>query len=710
MRSSLTRSSLVALFVLGGCVGGCSEDSSGTGDPILEDSGFVDETSTDTSMPDTEAPDTEMPDTTTPETAAETSDDTSIDAAETSVDAGDDTVAADAADTAVATDAGDAMDDAMGDAMMDGEAPPACTSGTLCPDNTICTAGVCTPCTADSECSTIDSTRLCYAGACLPGTCKPKPATTSGCTAMGSICCATMSTAGTCIAPVSGKTMCCDNTDCASDPAGLTKCDTTTNTCGCPDPTPGTWYVGPTGNDTTGNGSAACPFKTITNAVTKSVGAVGATTIILQKASTGVTTYGSGCTGGGTCDTTPILVPSTITTGLTIKGAGAPADVVVTGAGNSVFGVSTAGVSFDSMTIRPTKVGAGNTGGHGIVFDYAMGTEGTGVTNVVITGVASLASPSGSGIILKGGAAPKIGPGVTITGGFHGLLVQGTALANLIGDATKQTSISGASGACIYVDGTATGANPVLNAASSGTGKDVLIRDCGVAGGVVIDHAAAGTTSSITGAAFTRTGTPYMGVSLLRHAKLSLTNTSFTGLGAVGITAANNSSLTVSTGTTITGAAGRGIYATNFANVTLDGVSVTGTTVSGTLGGDGVRCDSSTTLKIANSTTLSNAGNGVVVVGGCNPDFSGGNNVFNKTTVTLRNALAGVCLKTSAVATVSIPNSTFSCNFTGTGCDTTGGLSPTEGTPLGVAECRAGVDVSEDGVAAAEPGAKCCNN
>ncbi|MBI2393281.1 MAG: right-handed parallel beta-helix repeat-containing protein [Deltaproteobacteria bacterium] len=739
LRSALTRTSIVAITVMGCTTVGCGDDSSGTAE---EDTGFFEETGGDTELPDTTTPDTEV---------AETSDDTGTvedstiteggddgggeagdgavtetsadadDAAEAAAETGDtgpstETGAETGGDTGATTetggDAADEAGDAPGDAAAEAEAP-ACTEGTLCSDSSICKSGACSPCTTDTECSTASSGTLCIGGKCLVAACKPGT-TPSGCATTGALCCAKAPTFGTCIAPVTGKTLCCADADCAGAPGGLTKCDTTTNTCTCPDPTPGTWYVGPTGNDTSGNGSAACPLKTITKAIEKSVGATP-TTIVLQKAATGITTYGTGCTGGGTCDTTPILVPSTVTGGLTIKGAGAAADVVVTGGGNNVFGVSVAGVGFESMTIRPTKTGTANTGGHGIVFDYATaGTERT-TKDVIISGTLATGAIAGTGsaIIVKGAAAPTIGTGVQLTGGFHGVLVEGTGFATLTGGAAAaQTIVSNFGGACIYVHGTSTTTEPLLKTSSDGTTNDVVIRDCGSAGAVVIDTAFAGVGSSISRALITRTtgAATYPGLHLLNKSTVTVANSTITGLLGIGIFAEGTSKLTSTGGLVVTSNVGGGIVlgATGTASgapaADIAGASIRSNT------GDGILCNVvGGTLKLRNSTLLSNTGNGLRLGGNCAANLGSssefGGNTFN--TATQQNLESGIC--SNAGGTLIAPSKWKCASPPTTGC--VSGL-PENTTPSGLFRCNTGKDVTVGSGTTWDPAGthQCCNS
>jgi len=737
LRSTLTRTSIVALALAGCSTVGCGDDTSGTAPE--EDTGVVEETGADTFVPpvDSGEPDTTIEDTTPPadstvdstvtETSADASDGgtdtTAVDSGttETSADSAtaetsDDSASADSGSTEASTDSGSA------DAADAAETAPACTTGTLCSDKSICTAGVCTDCTTDTACSTIASGTLCIGGKCLVAECKPPSAT--GCATTGSLCCTTSTSAGKCVAPVTGKTTCCSNTECAAAPGGLTKCDLATNTCTCPDPTPGTWYVGTTGNDTSGNGSAACPFKTVTKAITSTVGASAATTIILQKAATGIATYGGTCTGGAPCDASPILVPSTITAGLVIKGAGTAAEVVVTGAGNNVFGVSAPGVGFESMTITPTKTGTANTGGHGIVYDYpTAGTEGV-IKDVAITGTLATGAIAGTGtaILLKGAAAPTIGTGVRLTGGFHGIRAEGTSTGKISGGpTTAQTIISNFGGACVYVTSASTTAAPMVMISSTSTTKDVIIRDCGTAGAVVIDTMFAGTGSTIDHTSITKTvgGGIYPGVVLLSKALATVKSTSITGLAADGIDVGSvisgtsiGAKLILAGGVSVTGNLG---VTTVGVKIIESGVADIDGLVSSENGSHGLDCNSKQSdpafgksVRIRNSAFLkSTAGNGVLIEGICTADLAAAGNVFN--TADQANGLSGICMDSTG-GTLTVTSGTWKCETPAT---TASCILGTPSTPAGGAKvnCFAGVDITNrtgsSGVTAGPP-QSCC--
>ena len=701
LRSTLTQTSIVAILAASCSVIGCSGDETTTTD---EDTGSVEETGGDTDLVDSSVTETESDTGEVDGTVDSTVDSGTMEAAaETSVDS----TAAETADTSGAeTTAEAAVDTAMEAA--------ACTQGALCTDGKICKTGACAPCTTDTECATASAGTLCIGGACLAATCKPA-ATPTGCTATGAICCAKAPSAGTCIAPVTGKTTCCADAECAAVAGGLTKCNTTTNTCGCPDPTPGTWYVGPTGNDTTGNGSTTCPFKTIKTALDKSTAAAAATTIILQKAATGVTTYGTGCTGGAPCDVTPLIVPSTITAGLTIKGAGAAADVVVSGGGDNVFGVLTANVSFATLTIVPTKTGTANTGGHGIVFEYATaGTAGT-ITNVAITGTLATAATAGSGsaIILKGAASETIGTGVTLTGGFHGIRAEGTAKAMLTGGPTTgQTIISNYGGACVFATSASTTAAPMIAITSTGATNDVIIRDCGAAGAVVIDTAFGGTASTISHALITRTtgGLTYPGLSLLSAGAATINDSSITGLLGVGIHAQGTSKLTSTAGLSVTNNVGGVLIgvtgtASGAPAADLAGASIRSNT------GDGILCNVvGGTLKLRTTSTIANTGSGLRLGGNCAADLGStaefGGNTFN--TVTQPNLESGIC--SNAGGTLVAP-AKWKCAVGAapvTGC---GSGLPENVTPPGMFRCSTGKDVTVGGGTTWNPTGthQCCN-
>lgn len=714
LRSSVSRTSIVAIVLAAGCTTiGCGDDTSGV--TPGEDTGTVEETGDETSLPpDSGEPDTAIDDTgSTEDSTTDSSPDSSPDASpDSSTDDGSaDSAAEAAAETSVDSGTADTATDDAADAA---ETAPACTQGALCSDKTICKTGACTPCAADSECSTASAGTLCISGKCETAECKPPSAT--GCSATGSLCCATASSAGKCIAPVTGKTTCCTNTECAAAPGGLTKCDTTTNTCTCPDPTPGTFYVATTGNDTSGNGSASCPFKTVTKAVTTSVGATVATTIVLQKAATGVATYGTGCTGGAPCDTTPITVPATITNGLLIKGAGNPSDVLVTGGGNSVFLVSTAGVGFESMTIVPTKTGATNAGGHGLEYNYATaGTEGV-IKNVVINGSYAGGSGTGTSIYLKGVAAPTIGTGVILTGGFNGIRAEGTSAGKITGGPTAaQTIISNFGGACVYVTSTSTTAAPSLTASSTGATKDIIVRDCGAIGAIAIDTSFAGTGSSFSGVQVLRStaGPTFPGLHLLKAGRASMSSSTITGLLDVGVWAEQTSTLSSTAGLVVTSNGFGGVLLGGLPAASATGspaIDLTGASIRSNTGGDGIHCNVvGGSVKLRDTAVLANSGSGLRLAGNCTADLgsasASGGNTFN--TATQANAESGIC--SNAGGTIVAPARWKCAAPPASGCAS--GL-PENVTPSGMFRCNTGKDVTVGAGTTWNPVGthECCNS
>src|SRR5205823_4029875 len=135
-------------------------------------------------------------------------------------------------------------------------------------------------------------------------------------------------------------------------------------------------------------------------------------------------------------DATPIRVPSTITGELTLRGDGAPGDVVVTG--GSVFVVDAPSVSFASMTVAPTTVGKSaltTDGGVGITYSSkaSKSSRTPVVRDLVVRGAkpTSKAQWTTAGISIEGTASPRIGPNVTISQLYWGIHVTGASAVDI---------------------------------------------------------------------------------------------------------------------------------------------------------------------------------------------------------------------------------------------------------------------------------------
>lgn len=664
------------------------------------------------------------------ETSADSTSDSTPDSVADTTDSAPDSIADSTVDSTIDSTA-DSVAETTTDSGIDTTDSRICTPGTLCSDGTICTGGTaCTPCSLDTDCSSIVTGTLCYGGKCLFGTCHPKPTTPSGCTT-GQACCATSTAAGTCFSPSTGGTACCDDTDCASLPA-LTKCDKTAHTCVCPDPTPGLLVVGSKGSDTTGNGSSSCPFQTITHALTVASASPATTwTINLLNDFGGANTeYGVPCSAGGTlCDPSPIVIGHTFTGGVTIQGPGA-SQINVSGSdgASAVFVVRSPNVSFTGITVNVNNV---TTPGDGIVFlaGAATGTEGS-VTNVVINGKNGPSVSTGSDIRIAGGTSPTIGPGVTLNGGQHGILVTddnaagaGASKPTFTSSAAAKSSITNTNVACVRVDTRAAGTpgpTPSMTITTVDAGGTIQLMDCGGRGGIVVDTVTANLVS-VSNVDVRRTpgnAAAQQGIDLLRTAALTMTNVTVSGLGGSGIVSEDNSTLTITSSVTSNGNF-RGIYLTGNATATISGLTASNNVGSGAGAGaasDGLRCDGNATIKVRGSTFLGNAANGVSAYASCVPDMGAatgdlGSNTFN--TTTMKNSIAGLCVTTSAVLGVTASSSTWSCGYAGAGCTTSG--SPTTGFAIvsgtGAVTCQEGRDIDTriGGPPVAAPKPTCCD-
>lgn len=533
----------------------------------------------------------------------------------------------------------------------DAPADVGCTLGSFCADGTICTAKGCTACASDDECIAIFPMRRCYAGQCKLGNCKPG-ATPTGCTATDAVCCETETTGGTCFSRA-GETSCCDDSACA----GLTKytkCILPQRACGCPPPPAGELHVSPDGVDANplrGNGSAACPFKTIAEAVNAASTATVATTIQLHVSGAGPTIYGTGCTGGTPCDSSPIYVPSTATRSITFQGKGAtPAEVVVAGDGVSVFDVRSPGVGFTNLTIEPKRTGTSGAGGHGIFYGAPAGTteapEGA-VTDVVIRGqyATSVVAGTGTAVVLNGAASPTLGPGLTIDGGFLGVNVIGPARPTIVGSAAKPVVITTIGDNCVRANST-TATVPGFDIKSSDGTKAVTIRDCG-ARAVSLDTTAVPTTpSKITNTVIRKTsaGGSFDGVVLRTAGLLDLENVDVINVNGRGLvvdagSAASRPTLGIKN-VVVTAPAGVGALFQGYGTVSVAGLSVAtsasiGVQITGFAAVTGATLEAKDSagvgLSISGSTTFTL--DGVKIVSGA----STGVNVLGSAVGTLKN-------------------------------------------------------------------------
>jgi hypothetical protein len=336
------------------------------------------------------------------------------------------------------------------------------------------------------------------------------------------------------------------------------------------------------------------------------------------------------------------------------------------------------GVGFENITVLPTKTGTANAGGHGIVYDApSSNTEGK-IANVTIAGALADATAAGmgTGIYFAGGSAsPRIGDGVTIAGGAHGIFVDSTSFPTITGSAGAPTAIRGAGRSCIRVSSISTTTAPAIRINSgASTSNYVTVSDCGGPGAILIDTAFGGVTSIIDRATISRGGPNrvFPGIHLLNSGNARVTNATIDGLGADAILAEGSAKLSVkdtsASNTTATGPyQPAGLLVTGAANATVVGLTANGNA------GDGIKCELNGSISARGSTTLKNGLNGMWITGNCLADLGsttdGGKNVFNKTS--MKNAFSGLCFD-SSVALVTASSSTWSCNAIGPGCSSTG--------------------------------------
>ncbi len=511
----------------------------------------------------------------------------------------------------------------------------------------------------------------------------------------------------------------------------------------CPAPTAGALYVSPTGSDATGNGSQACPFVTITKALSLTVGATTPTRInVVSGSAASPNVYGNGCTAGaGKCDATPIHISDGMKGGIVIQGMSAdPSALKVVGgsaaADVAVFTVSPANVGFKNLTVAPTKVAVNASSGRvagaaGIVFvapAVASGPEAS-VTNVVVTGVvhSNTTESTGPGISIAGGTSPTIGPAVSIVGGDHSVLITQsnvgapTVASNptITSSATGPSFFRAAQFACVRVESAnaAAAAMPgaVLTATTAADPGRLHLQDCGGNGGVVVDlvkPAPGGAGVSLNYTLIDTTGpsaAAYYGARVLHVGRLFATNAvTITGINelaggthgaSAAIEVADNGALDTSVpaagtaGVVLTKNLATGLHLTGNAVADVYGLTSTSNGTKGTH--HGLLCDASVAaapainLFLRNSTFLGNLGHGVFIAGavggnGCVADLGNagaGNNVLNKSN--LPNKRLGLCYQ--SIAKTNVGSETWSCGLaSGAACVAASGGGP---QPVGVAGC-----------------------
>ncbi len=445
------------------------------------------------------------------------------------------------------------------------------------------------------------------------------------------------------------------------------------------------WHVSPSGSDVDGNGSLGCPFKTITKAIAAVDAAdVGATITVHHEGAPSI--YGDGCTGGAPCDATPIVMPSSVAHPLVIRGDGATAEIEVTGGGASVFLVHGAQVSFEAMTVKPTKTGTAGSGGHGLVYDVAT-TALPYLRDVTVTGPTATDAVAGMGsaVLLKNQSRLRAEHGIELRGGYHALRVEDRAFGLFNGTIAKKVIARESGAACVSVAGTSPTATAGFNVDAIGDGGAV-IQDCGPEGGIVLSNALSNTYGLFIG----RTGAKVFPGVRARAGSSGVVTAEIRALGADGVVIEDGGSLTVEG--RVTSNAGAGV------RILSGGSGRAKAEIRGNAG-DGVHCEAGGTLgDLGHSVITGNGGSGVVLAATCTATL-GIDVTFNKTSE--KNAGAGLCLL--GPNTVSTSSSSFSCGYTGAAC---GAGTPTRATS---ATCAAGVDISAPaGASVTHPSHQCC--
>lgn len=454
---------------------------------------------------------------------------------------------------------------------------------------------------------------------------------------------------------------------------------------------PGTeLYVSPLGsNGLPANGSATCPFKTITRALV-------AATAFTKRINLHKGKYGVACEGGMPCDTSPIVVPITLV-GLVIAGQGAVSDVTVAGDGDTVFDVKAPGVGFESMTIEPKKLAAFPNGGHGITYNAASAIAERSITKVEIRGTVPSDGVNGTGaaINLKSAASPMIGPDVKLTNGSYGVWAQASSRARISGTPTSPVSMTNFSGSCVRAAGIAPDRPSVAIDSGTSTSAGVMLAGCGGTGAIVLDTAT-GVTSTIDKVVINKGAANSGGIVVRSGHTLNASAVTVSNVLGTGFLATGNSVLNVERSSALfTSGAGLAFS---------DSTGTVGSFTAKSNASDGIRCEGASKVTLRGSELLLNSGNGLLVAGACLADVA--STIFNKTSS--RNAGAGLCFNSTAAAP-SASGSTWSCKIT-TGCSSGAADLPTRAIPSGAAACAPGVDISEPILATVTAtGAVCCN-
>jgi hypothetical protein len=376
----------------------------------------------------------------------------------------------------------------------------------------------------------------------------------------------------------------------------------------------GDWHVSPSGDDNataySGNGSAACPLKTINRALQLAKADGLAATIYVHKGAQ-----------------SPTIYPEYIN----IEADSPP--ITVIGDDQSVQVTLGAGLNGDSCVLMNLNINSGDNN-CGTFIDIA----GKHVTlknvrvwsNACFNRTIAVHSAVGSEVVL--------GPGLTVQGYSPIQSDDPTIALSVVGTAAQPTVIQ-ATSTCLTGVSKVSG-NVSLSCAQAGIvgGQDVS--------GVTVNGGGDGLHAAISAS-----GT---------LSDIQISGFQGDGIVCAGCTIAGN----VHVSGNLLGSAVR---------VTSGAASISGLTAT-TNYADAVRCEGTSSLTLRNSDLSGNGGNGLVALGSCALDLgttgTPGQNRFNRTGA--KNGLSGLCLQQSGSPTVTASSSDFSCGYSGTGCVSSG--------------------------------------
>ena len=402
----------------------------------------------------------------------------------------------------------------------------------------------------------------------------------------------------------------------------------------CPLRPMGEWHVSAAGSDQAtpyaGNGSSACPLRTLGRAVDLAQLDGLSATIYLHQAVVRPTPY-----FGASISLRPGQ-------SLAIQGDSI-ADIEIHGEIDITGGASPDKVTISKLTIKA------NAGAPGLMI---LSNPDVVVEDVTIPG------GQGIGINDNGAGSARFGPGLTIDGAAaQGIAVYSTTTSALVGTPQRPSSIRNATESCV--------------SGVSSVGGNVTLTNCrktaivGVAqvNGVVVVGGGDGLNAAVSAAAISET-------QIIGYQGDAIACTNCTISGNVQVT-----------GTLL----GAGVHVTSGA-ASITGLLATGNHV------DGLRCEGTSSLKLRGSTLTGNDGNGLLAFGGCALDLGTatdpGNNQLNRTGA--KNGTSGLCLLQTAGTGLSMSSCRFGCGYTGSGCVQSGTPATSSASSCQVADITLG--------------------